>query len=394
VPRRAAELVERSLITDTETDKTHDKLTLARDDLARNARGVVWVVPDRSPVRARAKWVPRKDFRHGWGRCWDEVPWLAKASYLNKAQVKKRFKSLPEGVEFKVREPDATDEDKDMFEEKARLWEVWDKEENCVVWVFDGAKLISDHQQPWVQLEDFWPVPKPAYGTLRPETLIPMPDVVYYQDQLDEINELTDRIAGLTEGLRVKGFYAAGSGDIGSAVELAMADLDSKGVMIPVSNFAALGGASMKDAIVWLPIDQFVATLQACVETRKLLMQDVYEITGLSDIMRGATEAQETLGAQQLKAQFGSVRVKERQGEMQRLARDVFRIKAEIMAEQYEAEQLLSMSQIDDLPTKAEVDQKLQQAMQAIQQQAQQAIMAVIQKAMQPPQGQPQGMPA
>jgi hypothetical protein len=137
-----------------------------------------------------------------------------------------------------------------------------------------------------------------------------------------------------------------------------------------------------------------VATLQACVETRKLLMQDVYEITGLSDIMRGATEAQETLGAQQLKAQFGSVRVKERQGEMQRLARDVFRIKAEIMAEQYEAEQLLSMSQIDDLPTKAEVDQKLQQAMQAIQQQAQQAIMAVIQKAMQPPQGQPQGMPA
>lgn len=385
LPRRSAELVERGLITDTEQDKVHEKLILIRDDLARNARGVAWIVADRNPVRARLKWIARKDFRHGWGRSWDEVPWVAKASFLTKDEFKRRFKDIPEGTEFRVREKSVDDSDKEHFDAKARVWELWHKGKGRVIWVADGAKTISDVQEPWVELEEFWPCPQPAYGTVAPETLTPIPDVTFYQDQLEEINELTDRIAKLTETLRLKGFYAAGQGDIGSAVELAMSDLDNRTLLVPVSSFAALGGAGMKDAIVWMPIDQVATTLQVCVELRKQLMQDVYEITGLSDIMRGATEAQETLGAQQLKAQFGSVRVKERQGEMQRLARDVFRIKAEIMAEQYEAEQLLSMAQIDDLPTAEEVEKQLQQAERAIMQQAQAAIMQAIQGAMQQP---------
>jgi mannose-6-phosphate isomerase class I len=225
-------------------------------------------------------------------------------------------------------------------------------------------------------LEGFWPCPRPAFGTLKPDTLSPIPDVVYYQGQLDEINELTDRIAKLCDALKVKAFYAAGNGDIGTAINLALADNDNSQIAIPVSNFAALGGAKMADAIVWLPIETVALTLRECVEQRRTLMQDVYEITGLSDIMRGATEAQETLGAQQLKAQFGSVRVKERQAEMQRLARDVMRIKAEIMAEHFPMEALLSMSQTEDIPTAQAIKEQSQQ----LQQKCQQDIMAVVQQ--------------
>ena len=36
------------------------------------------------------------------------------------------------------------------------------------------------------------------------------------------------------------------------------------------------------------------------------MIEDIYQIMGLSDIMRGATDAHETLGAQQLKTQYGS----------------------------------------------------------------------------------------
>ena len=38
---------------------------------------------------------------------------------------------------------------------------------------------------------------------------------------------------------------------------------------------------------------------------RKQIIEDIYQIMGLSDIMRGATDPQETLGAQQLKTQYG-----------------------------------------------------------------------------------------
>lgn len=395
LPRKAGELVERSLITDVELDRVHDKLKRARDDLARNARGVLWVVADRNPWRARSKWVPRKKFRHGKADHWQAVPWVAKAEDLTKERYKKRFKSVQEGVEFKARDGDGDAEDEFTTEQTARVWEIWHKDKAKVIWVAEGAKEIADAQDPWIEIDDFWPCPEPAYGTLRPETLTPIPDYVYYQDQLREINDLTDRISRLADALQVRCFYAKGSGDIGSAIELALGITDNNQIAIPVENFAALGGAKLQDALAWMPIDVIATTLVSCVELRKNVIQDVYEITGLSDIMRGATEAQETLGAQQLKAQFGSVRVKERQMEMQRLARDVFRIKAEIMAENYDPQQLLDLSQIDDLPTDQDVAQKFEQAKAQIIQQAEQALQQMAQQALQQ-QAQPQpqqGMP-
>lgn len=382
--RKAADLVQRALIGDPTADDDHEEIKHVRDDLARLARGAirVVVVDEGDGPRLPAEHISRRDFRHGPGRKWREVPFCAVAGYYTRDEYKERFgKPAPEGVEFKSRAEKADakeDEDSEVTERKCRVWEIWHKPKRKVVWVAEGAKELSDARDPIHKLDGFWPFPRPAFGTLKPETLTPIPDYVYYQDQLEEINELTDRIAKLTEMLRLKGFYAAGSGDIGKAIEIAMADMDNRGVMIPVSSTAALGGPSLKDAIVWMPVETVAITLRELIEQRRQLMQDVYEITGLSDIMRGATEAQETLGAQQLKAQFGSVRVRERQAEMQRIARDVFRIKAEIMAEEFPEQALLEMSQVEDLPTQAELAQQaapLQAQLQQIMQQAQQAMM-------------------
>jgi len=78
--------------------------------------------------------------------------------------------------------------------------------------------------------------------------------------------------------------------------------------------------------------------------------ETIYEITGLSDILRGATVASETATAQQIKSQFGSLRIQDRQREVQRFARDLYRLKAEIMAERFEPENLAVMTGIE-LPT-------------------------------------------
>jgi hypothetical protein len=115
-----------------------------------------------------------------------------------------------------------------------------------------------------------------------------------------------------------------------------------------------LGGAAAKDTIVWLPLADVVAAIQALVLLRKQLIDDVYQITGLSDIMRGATDPNETLGAQELKSQYGSIRVKDQQDELTRFARDITAISAEIMAENFQAKTLLSMSQMD-IPTQADI---------------------------------------
>jgi hypothetical protein len=96
-------------------------------------------------------------------------------------------------------------------------------------------------------------------------------------------------------------------------------------------------------------------------------VQTIYEITGISDIMRGSSAASETATAQQIKATMGSVRVRDMQQDIQRWVRDTLRIMSELMAEHFEAQVLMDMTGIK-LPTRAEVQQQMVQAqMQAMQ---------------------------
>ena len=125
-------------------------------------------------------------------------------------------------------------------------------------------------------------------------------------------------------------------------------------------------------------------TITSVIAVRKQIIDDIYQIMGLSDIMRGATDPSETLGAQQLKSQYGSVRIRDKQAELVRMARDIEEITAEIMCSEFKFDTLMQMSQLE-IPTDAEQQQKIM----AIQQQL--AMMTMqAQQQMQQAQTQPQ----
>ena len=254
---------------------------------------------------------------------------------------------------------------------KAAVWEIWCRSQKRVLWVSEGCENLLDDGEPHLTLEGFFPCPRPAYATLQRRSLVPVPDVLMYKDQIEEINDLTARIHALADAVKVRGFYPAGAGEIGDAIEAAMKATSDNQVMIGVSNWAMLGGGAAKDMIVWLPLDMITDTIKNLVELRRQLMQDVYEISGISDILRGQTDPNETLGAQELKAQTGSTRIKDKQQEMVRLARDITRIVAEIMAENFSPKHLIEASQLE-LPTNADIAGQVkpleEQIMQIVQQ--------------------------
>ncbi|MFG6591276.1 hypothetical protein [Sulfitobacter sp. 1A12157] len=357
VPRKASEMLERALEFDVESDDLHDTLVQVRDDLALSARGVSWVLDD-----AHAMHVDRRDFVHEPGRKWAEVGWVARRAYLTLDEGTQRFGEVFLSAERQEVGGKREDEYQST-DRKAQVWEIWSKTENKVIWVTAGVDTVLDEQPPLFDVKGFFPCPKPAYATIERGTLKPVPDMVYYRDQMDEINELTARISDLSESLRLKGFYAAGTSEVGEAIEAAMRQTDNKALLIPISNFGALGGNALKDSIIWLPVKEVAEVIASCIELRRQLIEDVYEITGLSDIMRGVTEATETLGAQNLKAQFGSIRVREKQNEMVRVALDLLRIKAEVMAETFPIELLVQMSGMQ-LPAMQQVQEAQQQGQQ------------------------------
>lgn len=367
--RRSSELLERSVSVAFDLTSIDDVMISLRDDLAIIGRGAAWVryetkaEADAETERVCVEWLHRRDFGHEPARTWPEVGYVWRRAWMTFDQMVDRFKDVDKdvlrGADFQVR---LDDKDKGTTDgqEKAGVYEIWHKQEKKVVWVTEGIPTLLDSGAPHLNVEGFFPCPKPAYATRQPSSLVPVPDVMFYKDQLEEINVLTARIMILSQSLQVRGFYPAGAGELSDAMESANSMVTNNKVLIGVSNWAAFGNGAPKDTIVWWPTDQIATTIVQCVELRRQLIEDVYQLMGISDIQRGSTEAEETATAQQIKTQNGSVRVRDKQNELVRIAKDLVRIAAEIMAENFSKETLADMCQME-LPTDAEIKKQVKE---------------------------------
>jgi len=296
----------------------------------------------------------RDDFGHSAGRFWSEVWAVWRKAYLTRDECLKRFgpdlgKQIP--LDHKpagVREGDDAERERTC---KATIYEIWSKRDRKVYFVSRDMPDVLAEEEPFLKLKDFWPCPKPAYGTLTSDELVPVPDYIFYQDQAEEIDDLTAKIATLEKSLKLAGFYPSGpSGDGTDAIRTAMGSHDLEVTLVPVkgwAQFSEKGGASQ---IQWIPLNQVVQALDSTVQLRDKLIGDVYQITGISDIVRGESDPRETAAAQGIKAQWGSIRIRDRQQELARFARDVIQIVAETIAEKFAPETLQEMTGVPLVP--------------------------------------------
>ena len=221
-----------------------------------------------------------------------------------------------------------------------------------MLWLCRGHKrgLLDKREDP-LGLEGFFPCPMPAYGTLTNDSLMPVPDYLQYEALARELDELTERVSVLTRALRVRGVYDESMGKLG----LLLDDGGPDNTMVGVANMAAyLGkgstGATLQGVVQFLPIDMIVATLASLYDARERVKQTLYEVSGISGIIRGQVDPREKLGQSRIKAQFGTRRLDRRRQVVQTAARDVIRLKAEIIAEHFDPATLRELSGFDQLP--------------------------------------------
>jgi hypothetical protein len=100
----------------------------------------------------------------------------------------------------------------------------------------------------------------------------------------------------------------------------------------------------LQNIIHWLPIKQISDVLIALYEARDKVLQTLYQITGMADILRGETNPNETLGAQQLKSQFATRRISKAQKQVARFARDLMRLRGFVIATHFSPETLMEMT--------------------------------------------------
>lgn len=305
-----------------------------------------------------------EDFRCSPARCWDEVTWLARRVYMTRAEIESRFgedaaKAVPLTHEpiglDEMKTQGASQSDMDALK-KAQVWEIWCKASESVYWVAEGYDKMLDHKSDPYGLDNFWPCPKPLYATQTTDTLVPVPDYALYQDQADEIDDLTKRIGLLVDAIKVVGVYDASQPSIQR-----MLNEGVDNVLIPVDTWAAFSEkGGIKGTVDFLPLDQVIQALNQCYAAREQAKQVVYDVTGLSDIIRGSSMASETATAQQIKGQYASMRLKNLQHAVAVFVSDVLRIKAQLMADLYSPESLIQMSGIMGTPDAIHAEQAIQ----------------------------------
>jgi hypothetical protein len=291
---------------------------------------------------APVDYVHWKDFGHTVARTWEEVTSVWRKVYMTRPALVERF---GEDLGYKIPLDTKPDDLKQSYKSndgvyEAVIYEIWDKETGKVYWLSKSLGKILDERDDPLQLENFWPCPKPLYSTLTTDSLEPIPDFTIYQDQARELDTLADRIDGLINALKVRGVYDASSSELQR--------LFSEGennTLIPVHNWMAFAEKQgMKGAIDLVDITPFANALMSCYQAMEQVKGQIYELMGIADIQRGQTDPNETLGAQIIKSNNAAGRLKTMQHSVVDFATEILRIKAQIICNHFTDETLVQIS--------------------------------------------------
>lgn len=271
---------------------------------------------------------------------WAKVRWVAFGELLTRDELVKQFGEIGRGCSLDWAPKEKENED-EMFK-RALVWSIWDKTSRKVYVVSKGlpGQMLATQDDP-LGLKDFFPCPKPVYSIVTTNTMIPVPEYAQYQDQAIELDNLTARIEALVDGLRRRGIYNGNYSDIS---KLAKAG-DNE--FIPLEKFNEIMEKGVESAIWTEPIEVLAAVIVRLVEQREIVKQIIYEVTGIADVVRGVSQASETLGAQELKARYANSRTGPRQKTVANFARDLMRLKAEIISEKFSPQTLAQMTGFD-----------------------------------------------
>jgi hypothetical protein len=297
------------------------------------------------------------DFLTSPARCWEQVRWVAFRALMTRDQMREHPLLGKEADKVNLSwYPDdkiGPGEREDTYQvfKRAEVFEIWNRANKQVYFYCKGhpRKILAAVPDP-LGLKDFFPCPKPLAFTTTTSDIIPRAEYELYRDQAEEIDSLTSRINRIIKAIRVAGVYNAANAelqDLLSAVENGM---------LPVKNwqaFADKGG--FKGAVDWLPIEPMANTLVQLAEARERIKQELYEVTGIGDIIRGASDPDETATAQRIKGRFAGLRLEDKKTKVEAFCRDALELMAEVIAEHFQPEtfKLMTGLKLPDTPEQA-----------------------------------------
>ena len=283
-----------------------------------------------------------QDLLHNAARIWQEVRWVGRRVLVDRDEGVERFGEMFRDVPM-TWAPDGVDKESTQFQffQRAVVYEIWDKPSRKVYWICpDCGDYPLDVREDPLMLADFFPCPRPLSATTATNSVLPRADFVMYQDQAELLDELEGRIARLSQAIKAVGVYDAAADGVQRVFN---EGVDNQ--LIPVPNWAAFAqGGGFKGAVDFLPLDTMAQALAQLALVKEATKRDLYEITGISDIVRGQGMASATATAERIKGQFAQLRLRDRVQDVARFCRDMVRMTGELICKHFEPQTLMLLS--------------------------------------------------
>lgn len=389
--RIISEMMERSISFFSDEDDIGVPFNKSRDDFLITGRGLARVVLNPGEVveietksidkdsgeevsqteeeldidtkKVHVQYVAWDDLRISPETVWEDVRWIAFRHKMNRDQLVDQFGERGKNVNLNFNILQNTEEsnrpDNDIFKQ-AEVWEIWDKTKERIIFATIGGdgKILSEDEDNY-NLKGFFPISKPLGSDSDPSDLVPIPLFRMYKAQADELNRLDARIRSLVEQIRFSGVYSSLAE--GTNIESIMNGAD--GSIAPLKGLQP--GVKISDQIEFKPIVDLVNVVVALRTQKADILQNIRDITGLSDIVRGTTLASETATAQKLKGDFAISRIQPLQKEFEIFIRNTIRLMSELIVENFTVEELAKITnlQIVDINLIAQATQEKQQGL-------------------------------
>lgn len=270
-------------------------------------------------------------------RNWEMVTWAGRKLHVEKDEAKRRWGqaaldyTAPQKAGAK---PAGDSTEQALMEGKVCVIQMWDKNTRTVIDMTPDGTILKTTPDPY-QLKNFFPCAKPLIAAPPTRKFLPMADYYMAQDQYMELDILYARINLLIEAIKVAGVYDASIPEIGRMLQ------GAENKLIPVDNWAMLADKGGTAGVIdWFPVEEVAGVLTHLVSTYEFIKTQLFEVSGMADIIRGSTNQYETAAAQQIKAQFASVRMNGLQRDVSIFVRDNVRIIGEMMCQLYTKEKL------------------------------------------------------
>lgn len=274
-----------------------------------------------------------RDFIYEPQRTWEAVTWAGRALHIASDVAKARW---GDGalVAKKAGNQMVGQVDNAIELGKVCIYQIWDKTTRKVVHLNACGDVLETVEDPY-KLADFFPCPKPLIASPPTRKFLPLADYYMAQDQYSGMDVTYARIHLIIEAVKVAGVYDA------TIPELNRMLGGAENKLIPVDNWAMLADkGGVKGVIDWYPVEVVTQVLTTLTSTYEFQKAQLFEVTGMADIIRGSSNQYETAAAQTMKAQFASVRMNGFQRDVSTFVRDVLRITGEVMTQLYSDEKL------------------------------------------------------